>query len=224
MPEARKKINGGRVNQKQRTRREILRAAESLLSRGEQPSLEAVAEEAMVSRATIYRYFSNRDMLLAEAPLDVQTLDADAIFDSLPAECMNDPAERAVRVQEHLHDLVAQNEARFRMFLKATMEQWIAEGGKPKEPLRGARRITLLDAALEPMRDRIDDRTYTKLRSALSMLVSIEPFIAQTDVCGLGQKEGKKLSSWAIRTLVKAVAPPQAKASGTSPRDKKTTG
>jgi AcrR family transcriptional regulator len=189
-----------------------------LLSRGEQPSLETVAEEALVSRATVYRYFSNLDMLLAEAPLDVQTLEAETLFDELPAERRNDPAERAVRVQEHLHELVARNEARFRMFLKATMEQWIAENGEPKEPLRGARRITLLDAALEPLRHRIDSKTYENLRSTLSMLVSIEAFITQTDVCRLGPRKGKQVSSWAIRTLINAVSPPQAGVSDTTPR------
>lgn len=219
MPDARKKTKVGRVNQKQRTRREILRAAERLLSRGEPPSLEAVAEEALVSRATVYRYFSNRDMLLAEAPLDVQTLDAETLFQSLPSKWRNDPTERAVRVQEHLHDLVAQNEARFRMFLKATMEQWISEGGRPKEPLRGARRIVLLDAALEPLRDKIDRKTYENLRSALAMMVSIEAFIAQIDVCRLRPGNGKKVSSWAIRALVEAVASDQPR----SPRDNKIT-
>ena len=206
MGKARKKCRGGRVNQKQRTRREILRAAERLLDRGERPSLEAVAREALVSRATVYRYFSNPDTLLAEAPLEVQTLDAEELLCDLPSRLSDDPAERAVRVQEHLHDLVSRNEGRFRLFLKATMEQWIAAGGKPKEPLRGARRIGMLDAALDPLRDELDRKTYEDLRSALAMLVSVEAFIAQIDACGLGRDRGKRVASWAIRTLVSAVA------------------
>ncbi len=202
---ARQKIDGGRVNQKQRTRKEILRAAERLLARGEQPGLEAVAEEALVSRATVYRYFSNLDMLLAEAPLDVQTLDAEELLGDMPSDRASDPAERAVRIQEHLHDLVCRNESRFRLFLKATMEQWIAEGGNPGEPLRGARRIGMLDTALDPLRSKLDRRTYENLRSSLAMLVSVEAFIAQTDVCRLKPKQGKAVASWAIRTLVAAV-------------------
>jgi AcrR family transcriptional regulator len=205
MTVARKKIEGGRVNQKQRTRTEILRAAERLLARGEQPGLEAVAEEALVSRATVYRYFSNLDMLLAEAPLDVQTLDAEELLGDMPPDRASDPAERAVRIHEHLHDLVCRNESRFRLFLKATLEQWIAEGGNPKEPLRGARRIRMLDLALDPLRRKLDRKTYKNLRSSLALLVSVEAYIAQTDVCRLNPKQGKAVASWAIRTLVSAV-------------------
>ncbi len=215
---SRKKISGGRANQKRRTRKEILRAADRLLARGEQPRLESVAEEAMVSRATVYRYFSSLDTLLAEAPLDVKTLDSEELFNGMSAAA----AERAVRVQEHLHDLVADNEARFRHFLKATMDQWIAAGGELKEPLRGARRLGMLDAALKPIRGKLDRKTYDKLRYALAMCVSIEAFVTLTDVCRLDRKQGKDIASWAIRTLVNAVAPESrvGKATRTKPRAK----
>lgn len=202
---SRKKIRGGRINQKLRTRKEILRAAERLLSRGERPTLESVAEEAMVSRATVYRYFSNLDMLLAEAPLDVQTLEADQIFAKMPAARKGNPAARAVRVHDHLHEVVAGNESRFRLFLKSTMEQWISADGHLEEPLRGARRLVMLDAALEPIRKELDRKTYQNLRYALAMLVSVEGFIALTDVCRLDRKNSRRVGAWAVRKLILAV-------------------
>ena len=37
---------------------------------GQMPTLAEVAEEALISRATAYRYFSSPEALLAEASLD----------------------------------------------------------------------------------------------------------------------------------------------------------
>ena len=60
-----------RANQKRRTRKDLLQAAARLLKEGRNPSLEEIAEEALVSRATAYRYFPNVEALLIEAPLDL---------------------------------------------------------------------------------------------------------------------------------------------------------
>jgi len=62
---------GGRPNQRQRTRKDLLDAAVRLSRAGGRPSLEEVAEAAMVSRATAYRYFPSIEALLVEAALDV---------------------------------------------------------------------------------------------------------------------------------------------------------
>ena len=59
-----------RANQKRRTRKDLLQAGARLLKQGRRPSLEEVAEEALVSRATAYRYFPGVDALLVEASLD----------------------------------------------------------------------------------------------------------------------------------------------------------
>lgn len=55
------------------------------------PSLEEVAAEALVSRATAYRYFPNLQSLLLEASLDVAIPEAAAIFDAAPED---DPVAR----------------------------------------------------------------------------------------------------------------------------------
>ena len=59
-----------RANQKARTRQAIVRAAGALLAKGAKPSLDEIAEEAKVSRATAYRYFPGLDALLSEAAVD----------------------------------------------------------------------------------------------------------------------------------------------------------
>src|SRR3982751_3762631 len=65
-----KKLEDSRANQRRRTRKDLLAAAARLLQEGKTPGMDAVAAAAMVSRATVYRYFPNIDALLIEAPLD----------------------------------------------------------------------------------------------------------------------------------------------------------
>ena len=50
-------LNGGRVNQKMRTRRALIEAARELVRQGERPTVAKAAKLALVSDATAYRYF-----------------------------------------------------------------------------------------------------------------------------------------------------------------------
>ena len=70
----------GRPNQRRRTRKDLLQAAWRLMKQGRRPSLEEIAEDALVSRATAYRYFPSVEALLLEASLDVAVPDPGDIF------------------------------------------------------------------------------------------------------------------------------------------------
>ena len=70
----------GRPNQRRRTRKDLLQAASRLMKQGRQPSLEEIAEEALVSRATAYRYFPSVEALLLEASFDVAIPEAGDLF------------------------------------------------------------------------------------------------------------------------------------------------
>jgi AcrR family transcriptional regulator len=52
------------VNQKRRTRAALVEAAQRLLDQGRTPTVADVADEALVSRATAYRYFPSQEHLL----------------------------------------------------------------------------------------------------------------------------------------------------------------
>ena len=56
--------NRGRRNQRLRTRKDLLLAAAGLLKEGRTPTMDDVAQHALVSRATAYRYFPSIDALL----------------------------------------------------------------------------------------------------------------------------------------------------------------
>src|SRR5438105_10170966 len=61
--------SNGRERQRNRTRRAVVTAAAELLQEGSTPTVAEAAERAEVSRATAYRYFPTRELLLAEVAL-----------------------------------------------------------------------------------------------------------------------------------------------------------
>lgn len=195
-------LKKGRTNQKLRTRKALLDAADQLVTEGRKLTLARVAEKAMVSRATAYRYFPSLEALLLEVALAQKVESAEQILreaDDLGA------AERVGLVHDFLYQLIVENEQQCRLFLRASMEQWLKADGDTDAPLRGARRIPMLSLALEPWRGDLDEETYSKLLCALSAMVSLEPFIALVDVCQLKPDEGREVSRWAVETLVHAV-------------------
>lgn len=195
-------LKKGRTNQKLRTRKALLEAANRLVKQGINPTLADVAEKALVSKATAYRYFPNLDALLLEVSLDQKVETPEQIL--LDADTSG-AAERVALVHDFLHRLVTENEQQFRLFLRASMEQSLQTDGKSDAPLRGARRLPMLALALAPFKKQLDKMTYQKLLYALSTMVSIEPFIALTDVCQMDPKEGKAITRWAVKVLVNAV-------------------
>ncbi len=104
----------GRPNQRRRTRKDLLQAAARLMKQGRKPRLEEIAEEALVSRATAYRYFPDVDALLVEASFDIDTPEAGALFrDGTP----QDPVARLERVDSALHEMILANEPALRTML-----------------------------------------------------------------------------------------------------------
>ena len=104
----------GRPQQRLRTRKDLLGAAARLMKQGRKPTLEEVAEEAMVSRATAYRYFPDAGALLAEASLDLQVPVAEQLFGD---SGNTDPVARLNSVDDVLHDAVANRESQMRIML-----------------------------------------------------------------------------------------------------------
>jgi AcrR family transcriptional regulator len=190
----------GRPNQRLRTRKDLLDAAARLMREGRKPTLEEVAEEAMVSRATAYRYFPSVEALMVEATLDVVAPDpADVFKGASPA----DAAARVERVDAAFETMMSANETGLRMMLAQSLQRSLAEEGG-KLPKRQNRRSPLIEAALAPSRKEFAPADLQMLSRTLALIIGTESMIVFKDVLQVSDAEARKVRRWAIRALVQA--------------------
>jgi AcrR family transcriptional regulator len=189
------------TNQRRRTRKDLLEAAARLLRQGAaSPGMEEVAEAALVSRATAYRYFPSVEALLVEASIDTAVPDPREVFAGDPS---TDPAERVDRAEAALHEMTFGNEAQLRLMLVHAIQQAL-KGGGTAMPIRQNRRIPLIEAALAPARDRFTNASYQKLCAALAVLFGPEAMVVFRDVLQADAEQAREVKSWAVRALVRA--------------------
>jgi AcrR family transcriptional regulator len=189
----------GRANQKRRTRKALLEAAARLMKRGRgTPTLEEVAEEALVSRATAYRYFPGVEPLLVEASLDIAMPEPEELFG---ADASRDPVASVKRVDEAVDRMVHANEAAIRTMLVHSLQQKLA-GGEELLPARQNRRAALIEAALAGGDFSAEARD--RLAKALALVVGSESMLVFRDVLQLGDAEARAVKDWAIEALVTA--------------------
>ncbi|WP_428672429.1 TetR/AcrR family transcriptional regulator [Reyranella sp.] len=186
-----------RPNQRKRTRKDLLQAAAQLARQGRSPSLEDIAAEALVSRATAYRYFPSVEALLAEAVLDIATPGPETLFTGKEGD---DPVVRLEMVDTALHDVVAANEPAFRVMLANSLQQRPAAGVPPRQN----RRSPLIAAALAPARKQFKPASLDVLQKALALIVGTESMVVVKDVLQLDDAEARRVKRWAIRALVEA--------------------
>lgn len=195
----------GRPNQKTRTRKDLLQAASRLMKQGRAPTLEEVAEEALVSRATAYRYFPSAEALLVEASVDVAVPGPEEMF---RGETSTDPVARLQKVETTLYDMILANEPLLRAMLAHTIQQGMRADEGGKVPRRQNRRIPLIEAALAPARDQFKPGALKTLMKALALIMGPEASIVVKDVLQLDDADARKVKRWAIRALVEAARRP----------------
>lgn len=190
-----------RHQQKQRTRQALLQAAAELMPRGGRPTLEEVAAQAQVSRATAYRYFPKVEALYLEAAIDVDTPDAQQVLAGAPAA---NPVARLERVDDALHAMTVANEVSLRLMLAQSLELSARGETDAQLPARQNRRTPLIEAALAPASDRFSPAALKHLKHALALVMGPESAIVFKDVLRLDDAEARKVRRWAIRALVAA--------------------
>lgn len=191
-------ITKGRVEQKRQTRSEILKVAKRLMQKKERITLDDVAKSANISRATMYRYFSNIDLLFTEASLDIHHKSPDQIYEEVKNMSF---ADRIFYIQKHYNQGALKNETGFRRYLSAVLSESVVS----KKQLRGARRMQSLNKALESYRDKYSKDTFKKLISISSVLMGIDSIIVCKDVCNLKNNEAEKTLKWAIEMILKGI-------------------
>ncbi len=182
----------GRDRQRQRTRRALVAAAAELVRDGRTPTVAEVAEAAEISRATAYRYFPTQDMLLAEVALFAAGGPLDAIEDGDPELPAPDAVARLVR---RVGAWAYESEAALRTLLRLSLDP--ASGVR-----RPGHRVGWIADVLAPARARLDDETYGRLATSLTLLLGIDPVVVMTDIARVPRDEALDTLEWTARALV----------------------
>ena len=185
-------LESGRTRQKQRTRDQLIAAARNLITAGDTPRVEEVAEAAGISRPTAYRYFASQAELLAAAYPETG---ARSVLPDPPPAAVD---ERVAAVSRYVIDRVQESEPQQRAMLRLSLGDVAHE-----LPLRQGRAIPWFIEALEPMADSIGDESVHRLALALRAACGIETRVWLSDVAGLAPADVSALQQWMVDALVK---------------------
>ncbi len=195
----------GREKQKQRTRNAIVVAARELVIQGLLPSVADVAEAALVSLATAYRYFPDQLSLLRAALAD--TLPPAAGISVPLADVTVEPAERVAHATRAFLRLILKQEALVRAVMALSLLRSVETPASRQEAvaLRPGYRLPWIAEALAPLEGRLDPAALRQLTNALAIVISSEALIALQDVRGLDADTAVEVCVWTARILVQAV-------------------
>ena len=191
-------LKKGRVKQKLQTRTEILKVAKQLMKQTKRVTLEDVAKKASISRATIYRYFPNIELLFKEASLDIAHPSPEEVLQSIEKTGLT---TRVLNIQKHYNQLAQAHEIEFRRYLS----QATIEAISSRKKVRGARRVQTLKLAVEPFKNIFKQTDYNRFINSASVLMGIDALIVCKDVCGLNNEQAEDTLSWALRNLMKGL-------------------
>jgi AcrR family transcriptional regulator len=190
----------GRVAQRRRTRKAIVDATTTLLTRGLEPSVADIAAEADVSRRTVYLYFPTLDQLILDATVGAMTTDVDAALAKVQTD---DPHVRVAALVNALSRNMTSALPLGRRLIKLTVDA----PNDSTAPRRGYRRVRWLEWSIEPLRPTLTEREFEDLVSALALVIGWEAFIVLIDVRGLTQRATREISLRAASTLIDAAVP-----------------
>ncbi len=195
--------SSGRANQKRRTRAAIIAAARTILDRGETPTIAQVADEALMTRQTVYRYFSNQESLLLEVSVTIDTEPIDQVLDRLPKEAS--PQERLIDFIATFNRHCIEQQTLHRTAQRHYLDQWLAaerDGRGHDEPLREGRRVQWIASVLSPALDTLPDQDRQRLEAALGLVTGGEAINVLTDVYHLDTDEIVDVTTWAAGALL----------------------
>jgi AcrR family transcriptional regulator len=192
-----------RANQKARTRMAILEAGKRLRRQGQTPTIDDVAREARVSRATAYRYFPTKEALLVE--LTGVTPGVAPVEKMLASLRTRDVEKRLLRLLDTFGPIVVDEEEQLRTALRVYQDTWLRShrNGDDSPTVREGRRMRWLDQVLEPA-SAVSEEQRRRLRAALALTLGIEALVVMKDVCHLDDEEALATLRWAAGVLLRA--------------------
>jgi AcrR family transcriptional regulator len=181
---------------------------------GHIPSVAEVAVRSRVSRATAYRYFPSRSVLVT------------AVMEASLGEVRRFSSDKPDG-RERLHDLFNQTFPRFQEFepqmraaAQLSLEQWALEraGLLEEEPYRRGHRVRILQDALAPFNKVMPPAVLARLHRALSVVYGIEPYVVLKDIWALPDREVERTALWMADALVDAALRDAAASKASRPR------
>lgn len=188
------------MQQKRRTRRQILEATSALIARGRLPSVTEAADAAGVSRRTAYRYFPSQAGLLAESALEKMRPLMESVIETVPPGLDLEGMEtRIATFTRTMQKLTIEHEQILRTVIHTTILE-------PAHncPKRGTRRLDWIEQAVEPLRSRLPRAAYRRLVSSLALCVGPEAIIVFRDVLGMSAAQAIATSEWLARAALGA--------------------
>jgi AcrR family transcriptional regulator len=138
-----------------------------------------VAQSALVSEATAYRYFPDLVSLLREA---FTHLWSDPLEAMQQVDGVTDPVKRVAHAATVLLTEVSAYQGAVRVMMSTDIT-------RPEGPaVRPGRRLALIDHALQPLATkpgRINRAALRQLKQDLAVVISAEAFFTLVDLCGL---------------------------------------
>jgi AcrR family transcriptional regulator len=187
-----------RTNQKLRTRAAIIQAARDLARSGAEITMPSVAEAALVSEATAYRYFPDLVSLLREADAGLWPSPAESLA---PVSDTADPVERIGYATEVLLRGVLSYQSAVRAMIAGSITRPEAAAERP------GHRFGLIDHALAPFAATISQTRIPELdqlKRDLAVVMSAEALFILTDLCGLSADEAVASAVQTAKTLTTA--------------------
>ncbi|MEM9033663.1 MAG: TetR/AcrR family transcriptional regulator [Actinomycetota bacterium] len=185
-----------RVKQKERTRTAIVDACERLLDRGVDPTIDDVAEEAGMSRATVYRYFDSPAMIVWHAMSDKATPSVEETFEPAGPELR----DRVIAAERAINDYIFGNAHGVRRFQLGTIQRELDGTATPED--RPVRRLAFIDEALSTTLGDLPSATAHRLRYGLAIAIGAEALLATIDTCRLDEDDARDITRWVCDALV----------------------
>lgn len=197
--------SAGRANQKIRTRTALLRAAAELLRQGRPPSIPDAAEQALVSVATAYRYFSSAEDLWWEASQEAFDIAAMERAEERVEGAGDDPYARLEALIRTVGFDMLEDQSPYRQIAKTALEQWFRQNdGDPRErvPTRQGRRNEQIRRVVAPLDGHLASKDVDRIAHALGLVIGTEAMISLIDAVGLDVPAAKRTLLDASRWLL----------------------
>lgn len=180
-----------------RTYKLLLNRAIEMSEQGQIPSLNELAANTDISRATVYRYFPSHADL-------IRTMMAHSLRNLMEWEPQMQTAQ--LRFQEAL-DLLFRDFKQHEPLFRAVLQLSLMQHGEPTpqgkdNPLPRGLRIEIVHRALEPMRPRLPAKDYLQLVTGLTLLFGIEALIVLKDIWGMNLKQAKNSLASSAQALI----------------------